>query len=265
MTTHPTIVPLPNREPTGHGSTELVLVLGVAAFVLGVGMVSQGVVLAQPPAHLLPTTHAALGGVEPLVPAGDDRPVAVTPLGRSGPTHARDVSCQPRRDPAGRCLPPPSRPGVRPASGAHGAGAAAARPLSGATCRTIRAGCAEEILCVASYRGISSPLPRHRHPPLHNRKILAVERRGAVPRKPPHLVGRPHPVPVSPLPGIDRRELPSDDGRASSYCSSDSVLGIVWLDVVSGRPCQHLILSMPRDRQPTSNPPSVAPSGPSHG
>ena len=264
MTKHPTIVPLPNREPTGQGANDLLLVLGVAAFVLGVAMVSQGVLLSQPAAHLVPTTHAALGRVERLVPAPDERPVATTPPADLVPLTPVTSPASQRRDPGGAL----SVPRVAPSSATCVWGSWRWRCSSEASfwgdmsrhpSRPFR----RNTVCwrVPRHR---SPLLRHRRPPLHNRKILAVERGGAVPRKPPRLVGRARPVPVSPLPGIDRRELPSDNERASSYCSSDSVLGIVWLDVVSGRPCQHLILSMPRDRQPTSNPPSVAQSGPSH-
>lgn len=73
MATPPTIVHarMPNREPIGQGAHDLLLVFGVAAFVLGVAMVSRGVLPSQPAAHLLPTSPVALDW--------DARPVATTP------------------------------------------------------------------------------------------------------------------------------------------------------------------------------------------
>jgi hypothetical protein len=70
---------MPNRELTAHDATELLLVLGVAAFMLGVAMVSQGVLMSHMAAPVVPTTRIALGRVESLVPAQAEDPVATMP------------------------------------------------------------------------------------------------------------------------------------------------------------------------------------------
>src|SRR5215207_6100299 len=62
-----------------HGANDLLFVVSVAVVVLGVVMVSQGVLLVQPAAHLGPSTHAALGRVERQVRDQDERPVAANP------------------------------------------------------------------------------------------------------------------------------------------------------------------------------------------
>jgi len=79
MTTHRAIVHLLKREPPGHGAYDLLLVLGVAAFVLGVGMVSQGVLLSLSPAGLVFTTQSGPVEVESLMPAQGEHPVATMP------------------------------------------------------------------------------------------------------------------------------------------------------------------------------------------
>jgi hypothetical protein len=78
MTTHRAIVHLLKREPPGHGAYDL-LVLGVAAFVLGVAMVSQGVLLSLSPADLVLTTQSGPGEGESLMPAQGEHPVATMP------------------------------------------------------------------------------------------------------------------------------------------------------------------------------------------
>ena len=66
------------------------LVLGVAAVVLGMVMVSRGVLPVQPAAHLVPSAHAALMPAERAVPAPDERLAASTsPTDRVPPTPAR--------------------------------------------------------------------------------------------------------------------------------------------------------------------------------
>ena len=79
MTRYPTIVRLPKHEPTGQGAGGLLLVLGVAAFGLGVTLVSLGVLLSLPVADLVPTTHTALGRGERQLPAREERPMATAP------------------------------------------------------------------------------------------------------------------------------------------------------------------------------------------
>lgn len=98
MTTHPTIVPRLNRESTAQGTNDLVLILSVAAFVLGVAMVSQGVLLSQTEAHLRQTTPPALGRVERLVPTRGEHRVAmpVTSAASRGGTSSVAV-CTARR------------------------------------------------------------------------------------------------------------------------------------------------------------------------
>src|SRR5262245_2660558 len=79
MTTPPTIGHMLNREPTRRGANEFVLVLGVAAFMFGMALVTRGVLLSPPAAHLVRISHAALGQVERRAPAQDESPVAMTP------------------------------------------------------------------------------------------------------------------------------------------------------------------------------------------
>ena len=72
-----------------HGPNDLMLVLGVAAVVLGVVMVSQGVLLSQPAAQLVPRAHAALMPAERGGSAPDERLAAGTSrTDRVSPTHA---------------------------------------------------------------------------------------------------------------------------------------------------------------------------------
>jgi hypothetical protein len=63
----------------GLGAHDLLLVVSVAAVVLGVVMVSQGVLPAQLAAHVAPSTRAWSGLTERLVRAQDERPVATKP------------------------------------------------------------------------------------------------------------------------------------------------------------------------------------------
>lgn len=70
---------MPVRNPTPGRAYDVVPVFGVAAVVLAVVMVSQGVLLSPSMAHPVPPSHAARGGVERLVPAHNERSVATTP------------------------------------------------------------------------------------------------------------------------------------------------------------------------------------------
>jgi hypothetical protein len=78
-----------HRAPTPNTTHDRLLVFGVAAAVLGVVMVSQGVLLAQPAAHLVPRPHAALMPVERPLPTQDERLAATaSPTDRVPPTPA---------------------------------------------------------------------------------------------------------------------------------------------------------------------------------
>jgi hypothetical protein len=80
MTTQPTSIPMANRQPMAHRTNDVMLFLGVAAFVLGVAVVSQGVLWSGPAAHVVPTTPAAQGWVERAVPAWGEHPLAISPV-----------------------------------------------------------------------------------------------------------------------------------------------------------------------------------------
>jgi hypothetical protein len=78
-----------HRAPTPNTTHDRLLVFGVAAAVLGVVMVSQGVQLAQSAAHLVPRPHAALMPVERPLPTQDERLAATaSPTDRVPPTPA---------------------------------------------------------------------------------------------------------------------------------------------------------------------------------
>jgi hypothetical protein len=70
---------MPDREPRAHGASDLMLVLGIAAVALGVGMMNRGVLPSQSAVHLVPPTHAAPDQVERLAPAPDPHSVADMP------------------------------------------------------------------------------------------------------------------------------------------------------------------------------------------
>jgi hypothetical protein len=84
--------------PTPTATHDCLLVFGVAAAILGVVMVSQGVLVAQPVTHLLPSEHAALMPVghtestpaEPLVP--DTSPTTGVPPMPAGLTASGDAT-----------------------------------------------------------------------------------------------------------------------------------------------------------------------------
>jgi hypothetical protein len=61
-----------------HGANDFMLVLGMAAVVLGVVMVSQGVLPSPPAVHLVPRAHAALMPAESAGPAPEERLAAYT-------------------------------------------------------------------------------------------------------------------------------------------------------------------------------------------
>src|SRR5215218_2130052 len=67
---------MPDREPRAHGASDLMLVLGIAAVALGVGMMNRGMLPSQSAVHLVPPTHAAPDQVERLAPAPDPHSVA---------------------------------------------------------------------------------------------------------------------------------------------------------------------------------------------
>jgi hypothetical protein len=124
MTTHPTIVhevadPRWEVVPAEaaddrhgndwHSANDLMLVLGVAAVVLGMVIVSQGVLPAQPAAHRVPSAHAALMPTERALPAPEERLTAyASPTTSVPPTRAPRtassgatglvVACTPRLD-----------------------------------------------------------------------------------------------------------------------------------------------------------------------
>jgi hypothetical protein len=97
---------MPNRETTAHCASDLWLILGVAAFMLGVAMVSQVVLLSQPPTHLVPITHAAPGQVEKLLPVRDEDPLATTPpADLVAPTHVISATSSGRTRVVAECAP----------------------------------------------------------------------------------------------------------------------------------------------------------------
>ncbi len=63
---------------TSHTAHHRLLVFGVAAIVLGVAMVSQGVLASQPAARLLPGEHAALTRAARPLPVQDEQLAATT-------------------------------------------------------------------------------------------------------------------------------------------------------------------------------------------
>ena len=112
MTTYPGIASQSADDRPGNGPhrvSDLLLVLGVAAVVLGAVMVSQGVLPSQSPLHRVPPPYAVLGLVERLVPTPDTNPGTVmspaawvpaspaTQTASSGATTAA-VVCPPRLD-----------------------------------------------------------------------------------------------------------------------------------------------------------------------
>jgi hypothetical protein len=99
------------REPTPKTAHDLLLVVGVAAVVLGVVMVGGGVLPSPSAAHRVLPTHAAPGRLERLVPAPKERPVAIAPPADRVPitsaprtarcgtnTHRHTWACAPRHD-----------------------------------------------------------------------------------------------------------------------------------------------------------------------
>lgn len=98
------------REPPPNAAHDLLLVLGVAAVVLGVVLGSRAVLPSPSAAHRVPPTPAARGWVERLVPAQDARSIATTPPTDRGPTASAPptassdattgvAACAPRFDP----------------------------------------------------------------------------------------------------------------------------------------------------------------------
>ncbi len=83
------------REPTPKTAHDLLLVVGVAAVVLGVVMVSQGGLSSPSAAHRVSPTHAAQAQVERPVSAPDARPVTTMPRAERVPATAapRTASC----------------------------------------------------------------------------------------------------------------------------------------------------------------------------
>lgn len=69
---------MPDGNATSRGANELLLVLGVAATVLGVALLSQGALAFQDTAHPAPPTHATVDRTGRLVPTLDERPSANT-------------------------------------------------------------------------------------------------------------------------------------------------------------------------------------------
>ena len=67
-----------DNEPTPNATHDRVLVFGVAAAVLGVVMMSQGTLLAQPPTDVVRREHAALMPAERTAPAPAERLIADT-------------------------------------------------------------------------------------------------------------------------------------------------------------------------------------------
>ena len=127
MTTDLPIVSLDaeTRKRNGrHRVSDLLLVLGVAAFVLGVMLVSQGV---------LPSQYRGSLGSAPVRRTGLSRakgartgcaPGHYDVSGRPDPGHA--ASCHQQCNRGCRSLSPASRLGPRPAAGTRGHGSAAA-------------------------------------------------------------------------------------------------------------------------------------------
>jgi hypothetical protein len=76
---------MPNSIPAVDGTHDFLLVFGVAAVVLGVLLVSQGVLPSQSAAHRVPRAHAALLPAERAGPAPDERLVAETSPATSVP------------------------------------------------------------------------------------------------------------------------------------------------------------------------------------
>ena len=188
MSKHSTIVQISNREPTGLSANPLLLVLVVAAFALGVAMVSQGVLPSRPAAQVAPTTHAARGWVASVAPEWDERPVTTTP-------------------PADRVWPTPV---TSIASSGEARIVAACTPRLSLDC-DLRLGLMDLAL---QQRGLflgQSVAPDEQHVPtkycvlaraegsaartasspsdVYDRKIQAVDRGGAPPRKTPCHVG----------------------------------------------------------------------------
>ena len=90
-----------------HSASDLLLVLGVAAVVLGVVMMSRGVLPSPSAAHLVPPPHAVPGLVERRAPAPDEHSVAMmSPVDRVPATPRAATSsatgviavCPPRLD-----------------------------------------------------------------------------------------------------------------------------------------------------------------------
>jgi hypothetical protein len=106
MAKHPTIVHLPNRNLTGHGANDLLLVLGAAAFMLGVRLVGASMLLSQPAILLVPTPHTAQGQVASVVTAREERSVATTPLAdRASSTPLSSIVSRLETGVVAACLP----------------------------------------------------------------------------------------------------------------------------------------------------------------
>jgi hypothetical protein len=90
MTTDPTFTARGTDDRQGNGRhrvSDLLLVVGIAAVVLGTVMVSRGVLPSQPAAHLVPNEHAAPIPTDSAVPALDERLAAdMSPSDRVPPT-----------------------------------------------------------------------------------------------------------------------------------------------------------------------------------
>jgi hypothetical protein len=100
---------MPDREPRADCANDVMLVLGVAAVVLGTVMVSQGDLPAQPAAHRVPSAHATLMPTERTLPAPEERlaanmsPTTTVPSTRTARTTSSGatgpvVACTPRLD-----------------------------------------------------------------------------------------------------------------------------------------------------------------------
>ena len=76
---------MPHRSPAAEGTHDRLLVFGAAAVVLGVVLVSQGVLPSQPAAYRVLSAHATLLPAEHVGPAPGERLVAETSPATSVP------------------------------------------------------------------------------------------------------------------------------------------------------------------------------------
>jgi hypothetical protein len=97
---------VPRRAPTPHATHDRLLVFGVAAAALGVVMVSQAVLLAKPPPHVVPREHAALMPAKSAAPAPAERLTAETSSrDRVPPMPAAVTAISGVTTPVAACLP----------------------------------------------------------------------------------------------------------------------------------------------------------------